>query len=96
MPKVETAAIRRHANIVKAQADEVDAMSRAASVDGQAFGMILSWLPGLFNSAFGDIDAAFDAAATTARQTENGLRYMADRYDADDEQAAFELRSTYP
>lgn len=93
---VTPADIRRHANAVSEVATTLGKMKDASSISGDSYGLLLAWLPGVMNSAGGDVEGALDRAATNASQAVNGLRAMADQYDTDDQNAAWELRTTYP
>ncbi|MEO6020491.1 MAG: type VII secretion target [Knoellia sp.] len=88
--------IRQHANAVATVAGTLSQMQQASSVSGDSYGLLLSWLPGALNDAAGDVEGALDQVATNAGQAVNGLRTMADQYDTDDQNAVWELRTTYP
>ncbi|WP_156971790.1 hypothetical protein [Knoellia flava] len=73
-------------------------MSDAGAPDAEAYGALLGLL-GLPGAVTGSVDAVWDAinaAHTGTGQVENGLNHMADRYDVDDDMAAFLLKPTVP
>ncbi|WP_377641370.1 hypothetical protein [Oryzobacter terrae] len=93
---VSPAEIRRHASDVASVALTLGQMSDASSVSGDSYGLILAWLPGVINDNAGDVKGALDTVATNADQAVNGLKAMADQYEADDANASWQLRSSYP
>ncbi len=88
--------IRRHANQVAPLATRLGQMQDASSISGDSYGLLLQWLPGMFNAVNGDVEGAMDQVATNAEQAVNGLRSMADQYEADDSDATWRLRKAYP
>lgn len=96
--QVDTGQIRQHANAVGGIQSNLRAMSDAGYPDSEAYGELLNLL-GLPTAVSGSVDSvweAISAAHTGTGQVENGLDHMADRYDADDDLAAFLLRPTIP
>lgn len=96
--EVNTGQIRQHANAVGGIQGNLRAMSDAGSPDSEAYGELLKLL-GLPHAVSGSVDSvwqAISAAHTGTGQVENGLDHMADRYDADDDMAAFMLKPTIP
>ena len=71
-------------------------MQEASSISGYSYGLLLQWVPGRINAVMGDVEAALDTVATNADQAVNGLRAMADQYEADDASASWQPRSSYP
>lgn len=95
---VDTGQIREHANAVGGVEGNLRAMSDAGAPDPDAYGELLKAL-GLPSFVSGSVDSVWDAintAHTGTGQVENGLRFMATRYDADDDLAAFMLKPTIP
>ena len=88
--------IRRHASEVAGVARTLGQMQQATSVSGDSYGLLLQWLPGMLNAAGGDVEGALDTVARTSDEAVNGLRAMADQYEADDANAAWGLRRSYP
>ena len=88
--------IRSHAGDVALVAQTLTQMQQASSVSGDSYGLLLQWIPGAVNAVSGDVESAMDAVATNAGQAVNGLRAMADQYEADDQNASWQLRSSYP
>ncbi len=88
--------IRRHANQVAPLATRLGHMQDAGSISGDSYGLLLQWLPGLFNAVNGDVEGALGQVATNAEQAVNGLRAMADQYETDDANATWRLRRAYP
>ena len=88
--------IRTHATDVARVALTLEQMQQATSVSGDSYGLLLQWLPGMINAAMGDVEGALDTVATNADQAVNGLKAMADQYEADDAAASWQLRSSYP
>lgn len=73
-------------------------MSDAGAPDAEAYGELLKLL-GLPNAVSDSVDSVWDAinaAHTGTGQVESGLEHMANRYDADDDMAAFMLRPSVP
>jgi uncharacterized protein YukE len=93
---VSPAEIRSHATDVAGVALTLEQMSQAGSVSGDSYGLLLQWLPGMINAAMGDVDGALETVARNADQAVNGLKTMADQYEADDANASWQLRSSYP
>ena len=95
---VNTEQIRTHATSVGGVQGNLGAMSDAGAPEAEAYGALLALL-GLPGAVTGSVDAvwgAINTAHTGTGQVENGLNHMADRYDADDDLAAFMLRPTIP
>ncbi|MBT9254251.1 hypothetical protein KMZ32_00910 [Phycicoccus sp. MAQZ13P-2] len=88
--------IRAHAGDVARVAQTLGQMRQASSISGDSYGLLLQWIPGVVNSAMGDVEGALDGVATNADQAVNGLRAMADQYETDDLNASWQLRSSYP
>ncbi|MBD3784758.1 MAG: hypothetical protein IE926_17710 [Micrococcales bacterium] len=88
--------IRTHAGDVARVAQALGQMQQASSVSGDSYGLLLQWLPGAINAVSGDVEGALDTVATNADRAVNGLRAMADQYEADDTNASWQLRSSYP
>lgn len=93
---VSPAMIRAHASEVAPLASRLDMMQKASSISGDSYGLLLQWLPGMFNSLNGDIESSLTQVATNAEQAVNGLRSMADQYESDDTSATWNLRRAYP
>ncbi|WP_353950756.1 type VII secretion target [Knoellia sp. S7-12] len=93
---VTPADIRRHATAVSTVATTLGQMKEASSVSGDSYGLLLSWLPGWINGTGDDVKGTLDQVATNAAEAVNGLRVMADQYETDDQNAVFELRTSYP
>lgn len=95
---VDTEQIRTHATAVGGVQGNLAVMSDAGAPDAEAYGALLGLL-GLPGAVTGSVDAVWDAinaAHTGTGQVENGLNHMADRYDVDDDMAAFLLKPTVP
>ena len=95
---VDTEQIRTHATAVGGVQGNLAVMSDAGAPDAAAYGALLGLL-GLPGAVTGSVDAVWDAinaAHTGTGQVENGLNHMADRYDVDDDMAAFLLKPTVP
>lgn len=95
---VDTGQIRTHATAVGGVEGNLSVMSDAGAPDAEAYGELLKLL-GLPNAVTTSVDSVWDAintAHTGTGQVENGLKFMADRYDADDDMAAFLLKPTIP
>ena len=95
---VDTEQIRTHATAVGGIQGNLGVMSDAGAPDAQAYGnlLMLLGLPGAVSDSVDSVWDAINAAHTGAGQVENGLNHMADRYDADDDMAAFLLKPTIP
>ncbi|MFW5474587.1 hypothetical protein ACOCJ5_14870 [Knoellia sp. CPCC 206450] len=73
-------------------------MSDAGAPDAEAYGELLKLL-GLPGAVSDSVDTVWDAINTShtgTGQVESGLEHMANRYDADDDMAAFMLRPSVP
>lgn len=95
---VDTEQIRTHATAVGGIQGNLRAMSDAGAPDAEAYGELLKLL-GLPHAVTDSVDSVWEAIDTThtgTGQVEEGLRHMADRYDADDDLAAFMLRPQVP
>ncbi len=88
--------IRAHASDVASVALTLEQMQQAGSVSGDSYGLLLQWLPGMINAAMGDVEGSLDSVAGNADQAVNGLKAMADQYEADDASSSWQLRSSYP
>ena len=95
---VDTEQIRTHATAVGGVQGNLAAMSDAGAPDAGAYGALLGLLglPGAVSGSVDSVWEAINAAHTGTGQVENGLNHMADRYDADDDMAAFLLKPTVP
>ncbi|MBM6405417.1 hypothetical protein JQN72_14320 [Phycicoccus sp. CSK15P-2] len=88
--------IRAHAADVSRVAQTLGQMQEASSVSGDSYGLLLQWLPGAINAVIGDVEGALDSVARNADHAVNGLKAMADQYEADDVNASWQLRGSYP
>lgn len=95
---VNTEQIRTHATAVGGIQGNLGVMSDAGAPDAEAYGELLTLLglPGAVSGSVDSVWGAINAAHTGTGQVENGLGHMADRYDVDDDMAAFMLRPTIP
>lgn len=95
--KVDTGVLRQHATRVESLSDDVGlAGDASAEVNSDAFGLMCSFLvPFVVDEAEAKAKT-IKQSSTTLEYTANGVRAMADQYDADEQDAEFRLRKTYP